>query len=123
MTDTQTEIEAVKIPSTHVRYTAEQYARLKRMMDSTGMSAPDLLKDALFKRTDLERPYISPEVAGWMLSELRRAGNNLNQIARGINSGIRHGWSPALNGVTQIYASVRHALSVNRIPGSGACPT
>jgi hypothetical protein len=39
---------------------------------------------------------MSPAAQDYMLNELRRIGNNVNQIAKVLNSGFREGWNSAL---------------------------
>lgn len=101
------------LPSSHVRFTEAELARIQRMQQATGRSIPDLLKGALLKRFDLERPLFSREDADRLLAELRRQGNNLNQIAKQINSGLMTGWSQSFNALVRGYVDLRHMISVN----------
>ena len=83
------------------------------MQQTTGVSLPDLLKKALFDRMDLERPLYDREHADRIITELKRIGNNLNQIAKQINSGLMTGWSQAFSALTRAFVDLRHLIAVN----------
>lgn len=103
-------------PATCVRFTENEFKRVERMVQATGLSIPDLLKGALFERVDLVQPLLFPEVAQQLVLELKRQGNNINQIAKEVNSGLRHGWTPAFNNLVRAYMDLRHVISTNRVP-------
>ena len=103
--------------SSHVRFSEQEYARLQKMKATTGLSIPDLLKKALFNRMDLERPLLSPDDVARIMEELRRQGNNINQIAKQINSGLLKGWNQSFNALVRSYQDIRHIISVNRANG------
>lgn len=99
---------------TNVRFTEKEYALIEEAQRETGLSIPDLLKKAFFKHRTLLRPLLTKEQVDQVMSELRRQGNNLNQIAKQINSGLREGWNPSFNAMTKGYVDIRHLISVNR---------
>ena len=101
----------------HVRFSDQEAKRIAKMQEVTGLSAPTLLKKALFQRQDLERPLMRPEDALKLMVELNRQGNNLNQIARRVNEGVKAGWDSAFNSLTRAYVDLRRMLSV----GNGRC--
>ena len=103
--------------SSHVRFTEYEYNRLQKMKMTTGLSIPDLLKKALFNRMDLERPLLNPDDVSKIMEELRRQGNNINQIAKQINSGLLKGWNHSFNALVRSYQDIRHMISVNRANG------
>jgi hypothetical protein len=79
-------------PSSHVRFSRAEYAQIQEDSVNTGQSIPTLLKERYFKgprplpllaRADMEK----------LFGELGRIGNNVNQIARRVNSGIRAGFA------------------------------
>ena len=74
-----------------VRIDATEHQRIKKMIAATGMSGPELFRRALFARMDLERPLLTPEQAKSFETELKRQGNNINQIAKKINMGLMAG--------------------------------
>jgi len=87
--------------------------RIKKMIQATGMSGPELFRRALLNRMDLERPLFLPEQAKEFSNELKRQGNNINQIAKKINSGLMSGWSQALSAVNVSYMKLSQMLTVN----------
>jgi hypothetical protein len=93
---------------------AAEYKRLQSMVKATGLKAPELFRRALFSRMDLERPLFTPEQAKNFEAELRRQGNNVNQIAKQLNAGLMNGWSQSLNSLVRAYVDLRHMLTVNR---------
>jgi len=84
----------------NVRFTEEEYARLKEEVSLSGLSIPRLLKDAHFRRQPLKL-FLSPEDRKAAFSEIRRIGNNVNQIAKRVNSGLLDGWYPEFQAATQ----------------------
>ena len=107
------ETEKKKVPSSHVRFTEIEFKRIQKIQQTTGRSIPDLLKTALLDRVDLERPLYDREHADRIVAELKRIGNNVNQIAHKINSGLMTGWSQALNSVSRQLVELRSIFSVN----------
>jgi hypothetical protein len=100
-------------PVCYVRMSPIEYKRLQTMMKTTGLSAPELFRRALFARMNLERPLFSPDEAKTFGTELKRQGNNINQIATKINSGLMNGWSQALAGINRGYVMLNERLAVN----------
>ena len=96
-----------------VRVDASEHRRIKKMTLATGMSAPELFRSALLGRMDLEQPLFSPEQAKGFESELKRQGNNINQIAKKINSGLMTGWSQAFAAINVSYVKLSQMLVVN----------
>src|SRR5579872_6439423 len=97
-----------------VRVSSVEYKQIQRMMKATGLNGPELFRRALLSRTDLSRPLFSPEQAKVFETELRRQGNNVNQIAKQLNSGLMNGWSQTLNSLVRAYVDLRHMITVNR---------
>ncbi len=114
MDQLELETERCSRPVCYVRMNPVEFKRLQKMIKATGISAPELFRRALFDRMDLERPLFTPEQAREFGVELKRQGNNINQIAKQINSGLMNGWSQALNGLVSGYVSLNHKLAVNR---------
>lgn len=100
-------------PSTHVRFTEIEYKRIDKMRQSLGLSIPDILKKNTFSRFDLESPLYTREDADRVIVELKRIGNNLNQIARKINAGLLSGWSQSFNGFVAEIVRLRHEMGLN----------
>ena len=100
-------------PVCYIRMDSTEFKRLQTMIKSTGLTAQELFRKALFCRMDLERPLFKPEEAAEFGNELKRQGNNINQIAKKINTGLMNGWSQALASVIRGYVDLNRRLSVN----------
>ena len=68
-----------------VRLSEEQYERLKRVCDKTGLTASDIIRSALDGVHLKERPHSD---IGKLYTEITHIGNNINQIARKMNAGL-----------------------------------
>lgn len=112
-----TKIAKHSLRSIHVRPSEAQLARIDKMKLVTGKSAPQLLLESLLDRAGLERPLFMRSDADELLLELRRHGNNLNQIGKKVNSGIRHGWNKSFDSLMTAYRVLEHKLTVNRAHG------
>jgi hypothetical protein len=113
MSGSENKTEQKKIPSSHVRFTEHEFNMIQKMQQTTGLSIPDILKKATFRRIDLLRPLLGKDDVEKVMVELRRQGNNLNQIAKQINSGLMTGWSQSFNCLVRTYVDIRHLISVN----------
>lgn len=74
------------VPSSHIRFSAEEYLRLEKDKLLTGKSIPWLLKTAYFKR-EISTPLLDAETRRTVRRELSGIGNNLNQLTRYVHSG------------------------------------
>lgn len=72
-----------------VRFSEEEYVRISSDSITSGESIPVLLKEAFFKGPRLI-PLMPAEDQRATMVELRRIGNNINQIARHFNAGLRN---------------------------------
>ena len=68
-----------------VRLSEEQYERLKRVCDKTGLTTSDIIRSALDGVHLKERPHSD---IGKLYTEINHIGNNINQIARKMNAGL-----------------------------------
>jgi hypothetical protein len=76
---------------TTVRFSDEEFERISDEAKLAGLSLPSLLKRSHFSRKKLQ--LLLGEVERHALcAEVRRIGNNVNQIARRVNSGALEGW-------------------------------
>jgi hypothetical protein len=73
--------------SSFVRFTREEYLRLKRDSLETGKSIPWLLKTAYFQGS-IATPTLDVESRKSVLRTLAYMGNNLNQLVKNVNSGL-----------------------------------
>ncbi len=94
-----------KIPSAHVRFSDDEYQKLEEVQKLTGLSIPVLLKKAFFQRKNPQVLLPEAERKAWF-QELRRIGNNINQIARRVNSGLFDGWYPDIQELAKKLAAM-----------------
>ena len=113
MSDDKIENKNKRNPSSHVRFTDSELKKIQRAQQETGLSIPDLLKKAFFQNEKLMQPLFSKDDTSKFMTELVRQGNNINQIAKAINSGFATGWNQSLNNLQKAYWDLRHLLSVN----------
>lgn len=110
----------LKIPVTrpvfYIRVTPQEYLRVMKMAQATRKNPQELFKRALLDRVDLEKPIylMLPEQATEFGIELKRQGNNINQIALRLNSGLMTGWTQALSGINAGYIRLERKLELNR---------
>ena len=78
-------------PASCVVFTPEEYAAIREDSRASGESIPTLLKTAFFKGKRVTVLMPEDDRKRWF-AEIRSWGNNLNQIAKRVNSGIMAGW-------------------------------
>lgn len=81
--------------STCVRMSTKEYLQIVKESDLTGRSIPKLLREAYFGRPP-QKVLMNKEDLMILRRDMNKIGNNLNQIARKINSGFMHGWNNTL---------------------------
>ena len=91
---------ASRIPSSHVRFNADEYQQIEEDSINMGKSIPQLLKERYFSEGKQVALITKPDLA-ILRTEISRLGNNINQIARRLNSGIRFGFNDEINGVRE----------------------
>lgn len=95
----------------HIRFTDEEYTQILEDAEIYNETIPNLLKAVYFRR-HLPRPVMYPDDARRALAELSRMGNNVNQIARHLNSGFREGFNPSVEKMaTAIEAMKNYIMS------------
>lgn len=95
---------------TTVRFTDEEYERVTEETALSGLSIPALLKGSHFRRAKLRLLFDEAE-RHVVCQELRRIGNNVNQIARRVNSGVLEGWHKDFAEVLQMISEL-HQMAV-----------
>lgn len=102
MTDLALKMNRIKIPSAHVRFTEEEYEGLLHDADVSGDSIPKLLKDSYFGRPRLN-PLMRHDDQIMLVGQVLRMGNNLNQIAKQLNSGFRAGFNEDFEEIRRMF--------------------
>ncbi len=103
-----------RLPASCVRFNEREYNRILKMKSALGLSIPDILKQNTFNRFDLESPLYTREDADRIIAELKRIGNNLNQIAHKINTGLMNGWNQSFNAMYVEIINLRKQMGINR---------
>jgi hypothetical protein len=112
MDDTKNDAAPITaVPSTHVRFTRDEYLRLSKDQLLTGQSIPWLLKETYFNRADFA-PRLDVKTRDAVRRELGYIGNNLNQAARSINSGLVDDFRGKFDEVYQGFKVLRSFLGI-----------
>ena len=77
--------------SSHVRFNEREYKSIEEDSVSTGKSIPTLLKEKYFS-SPRPLPLITRADLQKFNGDMGRIANNLNQLAKRLNSGIREGF-------------------------------
>lgn len=101
----ETMTETKKTPATCVRFTEDEFKQVSEDSKATGRSIPTLLKTAYFVHRRV-RVLMSKDDQDRWFAELRRWGNNVNQIARRVNSDLMDGWHKEFQQVKQALAKI-----------------
>jgi len=78
----------------------EERSALEADSINTGKSIPQLLKERYFSEGKQVTLITKPDLAT-LRADIMRLGNNVNQIARRLNSGIRSGFNDEIKGVRE----------------------
>lgn len=83
----------LKIPSKAIclKLSIDEYNRLDEISKERGENIQTLIRKSVLGDSNL-RPLMASGDAKNHLSEIKRIGNNFNQIARKLNSGFRRDW-------------------------------
>lgn len=97
-------------PRVTVRFSGNEWDHLQKKSAQTGRSIAHLCRRAIIDGVHLLTPKFSADDTQRVIATLNRIGNNVNQIARELNSGIRKGWnlefSRFANELTELRASL-----------------
>ena len=91
--------------SSHVRMSPAEYKRIQKDSKASGKSIPELLRESYFHNPPLKVLMSKDEVAT-LRKDLSRIGNNLNQVARHLNSGLFHGWNNTLDMILEQFKTL-----------------
>lgn len=111
MEDLKDKEKQKRLASTHVRFSEQELSRIEKAARSTGRSIPWLLKTAFFNSGEL-CPTFDKDSARSIQVELNRIGNNINQIAREINSGLKRGWNIEFERLNQQLSQIVQFMAV-----------
>jgi hypothetical protein len=90
---------------TTVRFTDDEFDQITEEAKLSGETIPALLKKSHFRGKKLRLLFDEAD-RHWICSELRRIGNNVNQIAKRVNSGALEGWHAEFAKVTKDLSAI-----------------
>ena len=99
-------------PGTLVRFSNSEWGQIANDSKVTGQSIPALLREAYFRNAPLI-PLMSKEDLKVLLGQLHRIGNNINQIARSLNSGFREGFNDDFIEIKNTFSKLYRFLTSN----------
>lgn len=97
-----------------VRLTVDERARLEDLSSRSGLAAGAFMRAATFGNAGpraQRRPPVDHVALRQLLGELGRVGNNINQIARAVNTGEAPD-APELREAQRAYLELRDAIFV-----------
>lgn len=95
---------------TTVRMNNEEYQKIKLDSDYSGDTIPTLFKNSYFNKENKIYSKLEKEELQKMRLELSRLGNNLNQIARKVNSGLVSGWSTSFDQILREFNKITQMM-------------
>ena len=91
----------------NIRFSEKEYQRLQKDAHLYKRTIPILMKDVYFRKKLLQ-PAMGPDDARRVHVELIRIGNNVNHIAKQLNSGFRQGFNPSVDEMRDDIRAIRH---------------
>ncbi len=88
--------KVIKGGASCVRLSPSEYSRIQKDSKTSGKSIPELLRESYFDKPST-KVLMNKDDLAVLRKDLNRIGNNLNQVARRLNSGLMHGWSDTLD--------------------------
>ena len=95
--------------ASYVQMSPSEYKRIKKESKESGKSIPDLLRKSYFGLLP-RKVLMNKNDLDVLRKDLNRIGNNLNQIARRLNSGLMHGWSDTLDLVLKEFRTLTNQI-------------
>ena len=95
-----------------VRMSPSEYKRIQKESKVLGKSIPQLLRDSYFGNLPV-KVLVNKNDLGILRKDLNRIGNNLNQIAKRLNTGLMHGWSDTLDMVLEQFDTLTDQIHYN----------
>jgi hypothetical protein len=96
--DEQLNIKPGSSRSTCVRFSEDEYIKVKRMQLESGRSIPWLLRTALLSG-GISPPTLDSETRQVVRRVIGNMGNNINQLAKAVNSGLINDFNNRLQGI------------------------
>jgi hypothetical protein len=94
-----------------VKLNPKQHSILKEASKTTGESIPEILRRSYSKKP-VRAPIVPRPEALSIMKELNRLGNNVNQIARRMNSGVYLDWHPEFKTFSNEFSRMYQILAM-----------
>ncbi len=92
MTQEQLELPLKRTrPALYIRLSEEQLKEVETLALERGEKIQDFVKSCIFNEGN-KRPIMSKDSCKEVVAQLRKIGNNFNQITKQMNSGFRRNW-------------------------------
>ena len=92
-----------------VRFSDPQYRRLIAEARILGISVPTLLRNSYFRKMPV-KILMDHADRNTIFTQLARIGNNVNQIARKVNTGFHEGWHKEFSEAVQVLINLERYL-------------
>ena len=102
-------IKLTKGGASYVRMSPSEYDRIKKDSETSRKSIPELLRESYFSQPP-RRVLMDRDNVTILRKDLNRIGNNLNQVAKRLNSGLMHGWSNTLDLVLEQFETLTNQI-------------
>ena len=96
--------------SSHVRFSPSEYSRILKDKSATGNSIPELLKASYFSSFSYQPLFSKYEVKA-LRADMQRIGNNMNQVARHLNSGLAFNWDEDFRRISLLFGEILMKLN------------
>ncbi len=98
-----------KRPVIYLRVTEEELSYIEKIANERGEKVNSYAKSCLLNKA-VHRPLMPQDSCNKIVTELKRIGNNFNQIARHLNSGFRKGWHSSFEECSDDISKIRELL-------------
>ncbi|MCB0308269.1 MAG: plasmid mobilization relaxosome protein MobC [Bdellovibrionales bacterium] len=95
--------------NTFVRFKTPEYQLITEDSQKTNLSIPTLLKKSYFSKRH-QFKLINTEEIKPIIFHLSKIGNNMNQIAKHLNAGIRNGFNTEYDNMAEEFRKVQQVL-------------
>ena len=114
----QTKLTKLKMPTRfalYIRLSPDEYLRLAKESYMLGTTLQERVRHLCFSGAASQQSLFPVADKQEILIALSRIGNNVNQIARAMNCGIREGFNPNLDAMQSAFAQLIKMLTANTV--------
>lgn len=104
-----------KRKAVYIRFNEEEYKEIEEICLARKQKMQHFIKSLIFKGYQ-KRPLMDYESAQAAMGELKKIGNNFNQIAKHLNSGLRRDWSDSFERMNGELSRAMQVMAKNVAP-------